>query len=133
MGIYNRMAILVFSHYLQAGSLCSFSPSSGSSKPTFSCQRKQGLKGALCVDAGDLAHCPLRSLEAVRFQALSFRFLRCEVDGLLCLPHRTVARITGKECGGVGCGAYPPRGAGAAGSGGTSRPDTERGRGGPTS
>ena len=45
---------VVFSCYIQAGSVCSFLLSSGGSTPTFSCQRKQGLKGTLCVGGGGL-------------------------------------------------------------------------------
>lgn len=88
----------MFSRYLQAGSQCSFSPSSGSSKPTFFCQKKQGLKGTLCVEEGGLAHCPRCLLVAVWFRPLNFRFLRCKMDMLLYLPHGTVVSITWKEC-----------------------------------
>lgn len=100
MGICICMVISAFSCYIQAESLCSYSSFSGSSKPTFSCQRKQGLKGNLCVDGGFLAHSPPCLLVDAYFSPLNFSFHRCKVDILLYLPHRIVVSIKWKECSG---------------------------------
>lgn len=73
--------MLVFSCDIQTESLCSL-PSSGGLGPPFSCQRKQGLKGALSMDGGAVAHGPFCPLVAVHFSSWTSDF--SGVEWTLC-------------------------------------------------